>query len=79
MEIEVAGRAPPPGCLGIVGGMEPRARADLFENIIATTPAQRDQDHMRGRVDRGGLHRASVREPSDAAPGAVHRCNIGPR
>jgi aspartate/glutamate racemase len=47
MDIEVAGRAPPPGCLGIVGGMEPRARADLFGNIIATTPAQRDQDPMR--------------------------------
>lgn len=32
--------------VGIIGGMGPQATADLFQKIIAQTPAQRDQDHL---------------------------------
>lgn len=32
--------------IGILGGMGPRATADLFEKIIANTPAAIDQDHL---------------------------------
>jgi len=33
--------------IGILGGMGPGATADLFQEIIALTPAIRDQDHIR--------------------------------
>jgi len=33
--------------IGILGGMGPEATADLFQEIIALTPATRDQDHIR--------------------------------
>jgi aspartate racemase len=33
--------------IGILGGMGPAATADLYEKIIAATPARRDQEHAR--------------------------------
>ena len=33
--------------IGIMGGMGPEAARDLFSNIIAATPARRDQDHLQ--------------------------------
>ena len=32
--------------IGILGGMGPAATADLYQKIIAATPATRDQDHL---------------------------------
>lgn len=37
--------------VGILGGMGPEATADLFSKIIASTPAARDQEHLRILVD----------------------------
>ena len=37
--------------LGILGGMGPESTADLFLRIIRTTPAERDQDHLRILID----------------------------
>jgi aspartate racemase len=37
--------------VGILGGMGPAATADLFQKVIAATPARRDQDHLRILVD----------------------------
>ena len=35
-----------PACVGILGGMGPRATADLFRKLIDATPATRDRDHI---------------------------------
>lgn len=37
----------PDRMIGILGGMGPEATLDLYRNIIALTPATRDQDHIR--------------------------------
>ena len=37
--------------IGILGGMGPEATADLFSKIIANTPADKDQDHLRVVID----------------------------
>ncbi len=37
--------------VGILGGMGPEATADLFSKIVRSTPARRDQDHLRVIVD----------------------------
>lgn len=36
-----------PPVVGILGGMGPAATADLYAKIVAATPAQRDQEHVR--------------------------------
>ena len=33
--------------IGILGGMGPEATIDLYRHIVALTPAERDQDHIR--------------------------------
>ena len=37
--------------IGILGGMGPEATATLFQKIIKTTPAKKDQDHLRIIID----------------------------
>jgi aspartate racemase len=37
--------------IGILGGMGPEATLDLFGKIIRSTPAERDQDHLRVIID----------------------------
>ncbi len=37
--------------IGILGGMGPEATADLFLKVIKSTPAKKDQDHLRIIVD----------------------------
>ncbi|MDI3340522.1 MAG: amino acid racemase [Sphaerobacter sp.] len=37
--------------IGVLGGMGPLATADLYQKIIAATPAQRDQDHLHVIID----------------------------
>lgn len=37
--------------VGILGGMGPEATVDLFGKIVRSTPAKRDQDHLRILVD----------------------------
>jgi aspartate racemase len=37
--------------IGILGGMGPEATQDLFGKIIANTPAEKDQDHLRVVID----------------------------
>jgi aspartate racemase len=37
--------------VGILGGMGPEATADLFLKIIKSTPARKDQDHLRTIID----------------------------
>jgi aspartate racemase len=37
--------------IGVLGGMGPEATLSLFENIIANTPATRDQEHLRVLID----------------------------
>jgi aspartate racemase len=37
--------------IGILGGMGPEATADLFFRIIRSTPAKRDQDHIRTLIN----------------------------
>jgi aspartate racemase len=37
--------------VGILGGMGPEATKDFFAKVIALTPAQRDQDHLRIIID----------------------------
>jgi aspartate racemase len=37
--------------IGVLGGMGPEATLSLFENIIASTPATRDQEHLRVLID----------------------------
>lgn len=33
-------------CVGILGGMGPRATVDLFQKLVEATPAKGDQDHL---------------------------------
>jgi len=40
-----------PKAVGIIGGMGPAATADFFAKLVAATPAERDQDHLRILVD----------------------------
>lgn len=40
--------------VGILGGMGPEATVELMRRIVARTPAQRDQDHIRCIVDQNG-------------------------
>jgi aspartate racemase len=35
-----------PACVGILGGMGPRATVDLFQKLVDATPAQQDRDHI---------------------------------
>lgn len=37
--------------VGIIGGMGPGATLDLFQKVIALTPAERDQDHCHLLID----------------------------
>lgn len=37
--------------IGIIGGMGPGATLDLFQKIIALTPARNDQDHLHLLID----------------------------
>ncbi len=37
--------------VGVLGGMGPDATVDFMSKVIAATPAQRDQDHLRMLVD----------------------------
>ena len=37
----------PEKVVGILGGMGPEATVDFFAKVIALTPANRDQDHLR--------------------------------
>ena len=37
--------------IGILGGMGPEATVDCFAKIIKSTPAKRDQDHLRVIID----------------------------
>jgi aspartate racemase len=37
--------------IGILGGMGPEATVDLFGKIVRSTPAARDQDHLRIIID----------------------------
>jgi aspartate racemase len=37
--------------VGILGGMGPLATVDLFEKIVKSTPATRDQEHLRIIID----------------------------
>jgi len=49
----VSGTIPGDGkkIVGILGGMGPEATIDLMQRILAATPAQDDQDHLRLLVD----------------------------
>jgi aspartate racemase len=40
-----------PKTIGIIGGLGPAATLDLFAKILAATPAERDQDHLRVLID----------------------------
>ncbi|MBY0568429.1 MAG: amino acid racemase [Hyphomonadaceae bacterium] len=40
-----------PKVVGIIGGMGPAACVDLFAKLVAATPAQHDQDHLRILID----------------------------
>jgi len=35
-----------PACVGILGGMGPRATVDLFQKLVEATPARQDRDHI---------------------------------
>ena len=37
--------------IGILGGMGPEATIDLFQKIVAATPARTDQEHLRVIID----------------------------
>lgn len=37
--------------IGIIGGMGPEATADLFLKIVRSTPARKDQEHLRIVID----------------------------
>jgi len=37
--------------IGIIGGMGPAATVDLFAKLVAATPAEADQDHLRILID----------------------------
>lgn len=39
------------GVVGVLGGMGPEATVDLLRKIVASTRAERDQDHLRVLVD----------------------------
>ena len=39
------------GTVGVLGGMGPDATVDFMAKVIAATPAERDQDHLRMLVD----------------------------
>jgi len=41
----------PEKVIGILGGMGPEATMDLFYKIIKSTPAEKDQDHLRIIID----------------------------
>ncbi len=41
----------PPRTVGVLGGMGPEATVDFMARVIALTPADRDQDHVRMLVD----------------------------
>ncbi len=41
----------PEKIVGILGGMGPDATVDLFQKILRSTPAKRDQDHLRILID----------------------------
>lgn len=37
--------------VGVLGGMGPEATVDFFAKVVASTPAQKDQDHLRIIID----------------------------
>ena len=41
--------------VGILGGMGPEATVDLFSKIVRSTPASKDQDHLRIIIDNNPL------------------------
>jgi aspartate racemase len=43
--------APAKLTVGVLGGMGPAATLDFFAKVLAATPAERDQDHLRLLID----------------------------
>ena len=41
----------PEKVVGVLGGMGPEATLDFLAKVVALTPAQRDQDHLRIIID----------------------------
>src|SRR5690348_7801651 len=37
--------------IGVLGGMGPRATVDFYSKLIAATPAECEQDHLRVHID----------------------------
>ena len=37
--------------VGVIGGMGPEATVDFFAKLVAATPVERDQDHLRVLID----------------------------
>lgn len=67
--VEVAGDR----LAGVIGGMGPEATVDFMARVIAATPAQHDQDHIRMLVEHNpripNRQRAVISDGDD--PGAV--------
>ncbi|HVE06726.1 MAG TPA: amino acid racemase [Paraburkholderia sp.] len=51
--------------VGVLGGMGPQATADFLAKLVAATPVDREQDHLRVRVDSN----PKVPDRSDAITG----------
>ena len=62
-----------PLTIGVLGGMGPAATVDFFAKLVAATPAERDQDHLRILIDND----PSVPDRSAAVAGRGP--SLGPR
>jgi aspartate racemase len=58
--------------IGVLGGMGPQATADFLAKLVAATPVERDQDHLRVHIDSN----PKVPDRSEAIAG--RGCSPGP-
>ena len=63
----------PPRTVGVIGGMGPEATVDFMARVIALTPADRDQEHVRMLVDSNPQVPDRQQAMRDADGGPVRR------
>ena len=65
--------------IGIVGGMGPEATLNCFSKILANTPADRDQDHLRILIDNNpkipDRTRAMLGDGESPVPAILESCH----
>ena len=63
-----------PVVVGVLGGMGPEATVELMRRVIAMTPAEDDQDHIRMIVEHNPKVPSRIKALIDKTGRALRQC-----